>query len=257
MTQCWEEIRDLIGNRAGTVASPAYADLRFNADDNRWEAVKQIIGDQRVLLGPSASQQWLNAPEHLAMVLARYRAASALIGGAQSVLEVGCGEGIGAGILAKHREMYAGIDTDAAAITVANSMLPERPGVDRRRMSFVRADVLQLGPTDGVAEAVVALDVIEHIPTDREDDLMRQIATRLVGWGYGICVIGTPSKHAAHLASPQSQAGHVNLYTPERLRALMTRHFRVVQTLYMQDTAIHLGHPGMAHYILAVGIGPK
>jgi len=26
---------------------------------------------------------------------------------------------------------------------------------------------------------------------------------------------------------------------------------------YMQDTAIHFGHPEMAHYVLAVGIGVR
>ena len=64
-----------------------------------WQDAKRVIGDACLTLGPQASDQFLNAPEHLAMVLARYRAAAALIGGAESVLEVGCGEGIGAGIL--------------------------------------------------------------------------------------------------------------------------------------------------------------
>ena len=53
-----------------------------DVDDNRWVAAKEIIGTERVTLGPQASDQWLHAPDHLAMVLARYRAAAALICGA-------------------------------------------------------------------------------------------------------------------------------------------------------------------------------
>lgn len=238
MTQCWEEIRDIAGTR------------------DPWAEAKQIIGDTRVTLGPQASQQWLEAPEHLAMVLARYRAAAALIGRSLSVFEVGCGEGIGASILAKNREMYHGIDTDTEAIGVANDTLEIRPRVDRRRISFSAVDLFECADDEPAYDAVVALDVIEHVPIEQEHPFVSVMAATTQGQ-YGVCVIGTPSQHAEHLASPQSKAGHVNLYTPERLRDLMARHFHVVQMLYMQDTSIHLGHPGMAHYILGVGIGPR
>lgn len=241
MTQCHEEIAQLM--HGGT---PEYGDLRWDADANCWSKVKQIIGDTRVTLGPQASDQWLNAPEHLAMVLSRYRAAAALIGNAESVLEIGCGEGIGAGILARGRR-YVGTDTDSAAIGIAQ-------GRDQQFVVRDALSILRCCP-QGDWDAVVALDVIEHIPTEQEAAFMANVGGTLAG--HGVCVLGTPSKHAEHLASLQSRVGHVNLYTPERLRDLMARHFRVVQMLYMQDTAVHFGHPQMAHYILAVGIGPK
>lgn len=213
-----------------------------------WVNAKEIIGNTRVTLGPQASGQYLHAPEHLAMVLARYRAAAALIGDAQYVAEFGCGEGIGARILAKGRAGYDGLDSDAAAIEHAQQT--------HRPLTFHACDVLVRDPLQArTSDAVVSLDVIEHIPADRERDLMTSI--RWVLDDHGVCVIGTPSKNAEHLASPQSRAGHVNLYTPERLRALMSRHFHVVQMLYMQDTSLHLGHPGMAHYLIAVGVGPR
>lgn len=234
-----------------TVANPTYADLRWNADENRWEQARRVIGDRRVTLGPQASQQYLEAPEHLAMVLARYRAAAALVGGAATVLEVGCGEGIGAAILARGRNRYLGIDADGAALA---AVAETRPGVEVRL-----ADALTFRQ-DGVVEhpfdAVVALDVIEHIPNEREAAFMDALAGVLIR-PHGVCVIGTPSANAEHLASPQSRAGHVNLYTPERLGALLRRHFRVVQEFGMQDTSLHVGHPGMRHYLLVCGVGPK
>jgi hypothetical protein len=36
------------------------------AIDTRWQQAKAIIGTERVTLGPQASQQWIEAPEHLA-----------------------------------------------------------------------------------------------------------------------------------------------------------------------------------------------
>lgn len=229
-----------------TVSAPNYRDMRWNADDNKWESVKAIIGDTRVLAGPQLSQQFLHAPDHLAMVLARYRAAAALIGDAGTVLEIGCGEGIGAGILAKGRTHYWGSDSDTDAIRVADEVYPGKDW-------FNAEDVLLAHLP--LRTATVALDVIEHIPAHLEDHFMRACTNNLAG--FGTCVIGTPNAAFDHLASPQSRAGHINTYTHERLHALMSRYFRIVQSFGMQDTGLHLGHPDARHYLLMTGIGPR
>lgn len=211
-----------------------------------WQQAKDVIGDTRVTLGPQASDQYLNAPDHLAMVLARYRAAAALIGDAQHVSELGCGEAIGAGILMKGRKTYIGFDQDGAAIEVARAHYPE--------LMFLKLDILHHLFVPCGSDAVVSLDVIEHLPANRENDLMGAITAHLTD--HGVCVIGTPNAAFEHLASPQSKAGHVNLYTHARLHALMSKHFRVVQSFGMQDTSLHFGHPDARHYLLMAGIGP-
>lgn len=223
---------------------------RFDADDNRWVDAKEILGNDRVTLGPVASHSWLHQPEHIAFQLARYRAAAALIGDAGNIVEWGCGEGIGARILVKGRGLYIGIDSDADAIAIAHAHQHMRP-----LTIFSVEDILLPIRRMAQSDAVVSLDVIEHIPADREDAFMANAVAALAD--HGVMVVGTPNKVAEHLASPQSKAGHVNLYTHERLRALMAKHFRVVQMMGMQDTAVHFGHPEMAHYLIAVGIGPR
>jgi 2-polyprenyl-3-methyl-5-hydroxy-6-metoxy-1,4-benzoquinol methylase len=201
------------------------------------------ISTRIVTLGPSASEQWLDAPDHLAMVLARYRAASALIGTSRTVLEVGCGEGIGARILARGRQ-YRGIDPDAAAIESANG--------SGFGVTFVQCAAEDLAG-GSLFDAAVALDVVEHVPVERERRFMQAIAGALMA--DGVCVIGTPNAAFDHLASPQSKAEHVNTYTHARLLGLLARYFVVVQAFGMQDTALHLGHPDARHYLLMCGIG--
>lgn len=213
-----------------------------------WAEAKAVIGEARVTLGPQASQQWLHAPEHLAMVLARYRAAAALVGSAETVLEIGCGEGIGACILAKGRRSYWGVDTDAEALEVARAA--HGAGV----LKFGYANAVAL-PLLGVFGAVVALDLIEHLDQRDERAFMASVKPQLADWG--VCVIGTPNAAFDHLASPQSKAGHVNTYTHDRLHALMRRHFRTVQSFGMQDMSLHLGHPEARHYLLMCGVGPR
>ncbi len=218
-----------------------------------WQQAKDVIGSRRLVLGPQAADQYLNAPDHLAMVLARYRAAAALIGGAGTVLEIGCGEGIGAAVLAKGRERYCGVDNDGEAVQIAaatHALL--------NNAGFVELDVMRgLDPLwfpGNTFDAVVSLDVIEHIPSALEERLLKAAAGQLRD--HGVCVIGTPNAAFEHLASPQSKAGHINLYTHDRLHALMSRYFRVVQSFGMQDTSLHLGHPEARHYLLLAGIGP-
>lgn len=227
-----------------------YQHQRWSADDNRWEDVKAVIGETRVTLGPQASDQYLHAPEHLGMVIARYRAAAALIGDAETVIELGSGEGLGAGILAKGRRRYCGVDNDADAVRVA------RETVGSAAISFADLDILDPGWLPGTRyDAVVSLDTIEHLPAAREDAFMANAVTVLPT--HGLLVIGTPNAAFDHLASPQSTAGHINTYTHERLHALMGRSFHVVQSFGMQDTALHLGHPDARHYLLMCGIGPR
>lgn len=179
------------------------------------------------------------------MVLARYRAAAALMGDPEAVLEVGCGEGIGAAILSRGRR-YVGVDPDADAVAVAS--------LTRGGGSFRAGTAADL-PPDPRFEAAVSLDVIEHVPSGDEHTFLGDIARRLTP--YGACVVGTPNATFEHLASPQSKAGHINLYTHDRLLALMTRHFRVIQSFGMQDTALHLGHPDARHYLMFCGVGPR
>jgi 2-polyprenyl-3-methyl-5-hydroxy-6-metoxy-1,4-benzoquinol methylase len=196
------------------------------------------------------SQQLLHAPDHLAMVLARYRTAAALIGGAQTVMEAGCGEGIGARILAKGRQRYCGIDNDVEAVKIA------RETVGSDVVSFAELDLKRALFLPGTFyDAVVSLDVIEHIPVEEESAFMTTVMVALRD--HGVCVIGTPNAVFDHLASPQSKAGHCNTYTHDRLYVLMSRYFHVVQSFGMQDTGLHLGHPDARHYLLMAGIGPR
>ncbi len=220
------------------------------SDQNAWREVMDAIGDMRLELGPHYAHQALRSPRHLLFTLARYKFAARMfpVGRTIKVLEVGCNEGLGTMMFAEGGNQVLGVDLDAAAIEHANRSLAVHGGV-----SFVCADII--GAALGDHDAVVSLDVIEHIPPELEDAFLDGL-WRHVG-AEGFCVVGTPNEAAAAYASEASRIGHVNLFSPERLAAAMGRYFVNVFVFGLNDEVLHTGYFRMSHYILVIGSVPR
>jgi 2-polyprenyl-3-methyl-5-hydroxy-6-metoxy-1,4-benzoquinol methylase len=181
--------------------------------------------------------------------LARYKFAARMLPQDRTVtvLEVGCSEGIGTLMLAERGHEVLGIDADAEAVAHANKVL-KKPNVRFESRDFI-------GQRIGKFDAVVSLDVIEHIDRGDEAAFMDSIRENLVG--EGICVIGTPNDLASQYASKASQIGHVNMFTAERLTELMRRHFVHVFPFGMNDEIVHTGFYPMCHYLMALACMPR
>ncbi len=201
-------------------------------------------GAASVRLGQHWSYNLLDDPKRLAFVLARYAFAARLIGAGRRVLELGCSEGVGGMVLAGPAARYAGVDSDTEAIRAA------RANWARRGWRFIPDDFL--GRRYGAFDAVVSLDVLEHIEPRCEALFFRTVRRNLTP--HGMCVIGTPNATAARYASAVSRANHVNLHDARRLAAEMGRHFRKVLLFGMNDEVVHTGFSPMAHYLMAVGL---
>jgi SAM-dependent methyltransferase len=115
--------------------------------------------------------------------LARYRFAAQLARSLR-VLDVACGEGYGAQILAAGgASAVVGADVDERAVAHARSRYPEA--------EFVTADVAKLPFEDGSFDLVVSFETIEHVqrPEEALAELRRVLAPD------GLLVISTPNKH--------------------------------------------------------------
>ena len=73
----------------------------------------------------------------------------------------------------------------------------------------------------------------------------------------GVCIIGTPNITAAAYQSEESKMSHINLYSHERLKQLLQKYFDNVFMFGMNDEVVHTGFPGMAHYLVAMGVGKR
>ena len=212
-----------------------------------WRDVLTMIGDRRVALGPYFSFILLNTPRRLLHLLSYYKFAAKMIGKNKRVIEVGCSEGVGSVILAEHAASCLAVDLDAASIEIANAT------VASDRLSFRCMNVFDATP--GSFDAAVALDIIEHIEASREDEFVAGMASLLTRDGVFVC--GTPNITSDPYASAHTKLGHINLYSADRLQALAERHFHNVFMFSANDEMVHTGFAPMAHYLIALCVGPR
>lgn len=208
-----------------------------------WDNTKELLGHYKVNFGSHWSFNFRNDPKRLGFVLSRYKFAAKMSCKNSRVLELGCSDGIGATILAEQAVSYTGVDLDEAAIRTAQENLKFE------KFNLFHDDFM--GKKYGEFDAIVSLDVIEHIHKEFEDLFFRTVMDNLSP--DGIVVIGTPNITADPYASPPSKLGHVNLYSQARLVGEMKKYFHQVFPFGMNDEIAHTGFAGMSHYLACVG----
>lgn len=235
-------------NPVSLAALPISSASNQTKEEEKWFGFKTLLGKEQVTFGPYFSYQMKHSPRHILYSLSYHKFAAKMIGTNKRILDVGCSEGLGTMLLAEGAAHVLGIDIDGPAIESAKHNFSS-PVVE-----FQKADML----TDTFREkfdAAVNFDVIEHIYPEHAITFIDRIADALTP--DGIAIVGTPNIAGDRFASQTTRAGHVNLYDAERLRNEVGRRFRNVFIFSVNDEIIHTGFTPMAHYLLAMGVGPK
>ena len=202
-----------------------------------------------VTLGPLSSFDWRHDPRHILFTLSRYKFCAKLLSGKKSVLEIGCGDGIGTSILLQEVDKLHCIDLEPQLIedNIKRNSYPDR-------LSFECLNLVEQSP-GRVFDAALATDVVEHIPADKEDIFITNITSVLTS--NSILILGTPNITSQKYASKQSTEGHVNPKNYLGLRGLLSYYFKNVLLFSMSDEVVHTGFYPMAQYLFGVGIGKK
>jgi len=200
-------------------------------------------------LGLMTSQAWDDDPKRLAFTLARYKFVAKMLSGRNHVLEVGCGDAFGTRIVCQDVRKLTAVDFDPIFVEDVNRRM--RPNW---RFDCFAHDMLE-GPVPGEYDGAYALDVLEHIQPANEARFMANLAASLVP--YGVAVIGMPSLESQAYASEISKAGHVNCKSMPELKKALEKHFFNVFMFSMNDEVVHTGYHKMAHYLIALCVGPR
>ncbi|MEA3089641.1 MAG: hypothetical protein QOJ04_983 [Caballeronia sp.] len=199
-------------------------------------------------MGFMTSWAWLDDPKRLAFMLARYKFVAKMIGGTDKALEIGCGDGFGARVVAQSVGSLTAVDFDPEFIESARSLASDKYAIE-----FKRHDMLK-GPVEGAFDACYSLDVLEHIEPKDEAVFLGNVMCSLRP--AGVCIIGTPSLESQAYASKYSKLGHVNCKTQSDLRQTMRQFFANVFMFSMNDEVVHTGYGKMSHYNMALCCGP-
>ena len=203
-----------------------------------------------VRLGPTASHLYRSDPRHLGFLLSRYKFCSKLLAGKSSVLEIGCGDGFGIGIVLQEVRHVHGVDFDRLFIESAQRH-SEQEGLN---CTFSVLDITEQIPI-GRFDAAYSLDLIEHIPKEKEHQCLQNICKVLDK--HAPCIIGTPNITSSPYASKWSMEGHINMKSADSLKDLLAQYFHNVFIFSMNDEMVHTGFYPMAHYLMALAIEIK
>ncbi|NQU61392.1 MAG: class I SAM-dependent methyltransferase [Rhodospirillales bacterium] len=214
-----------------------------------WQDLEKDVGGEPVTLGRYMSHTYANDPKRIAFVAARYKFAAKMLDGCKTAIEVGCGDGFGAPIVA-----------DAVGALIGTDINEDMLADIRGRLSFVENASFEYvdfreGPYSKPVNAIYLIDVIEHIAPKEEAGFMENLAASLED--HGVLLIGTPNKTADQYASEWSKKGHINLKTHETLKKLGEAYFQTVFMFGMNDEVIHTGFPAMSHFLWALCVTPK
>jgi SAM-dependent methyltransferase len=195
-------------------------------------------------LGLMTNSVWHEDPKRLGIVLARYKFVAKMFAGLPNVLEVGCADAFGTRVVLQEVGRLVAVDFDPVFVEdVRRRMDPDWPFECRVH------DILE-GPVTGSFDGVYALDVVEHIPRERENESVGNLARSLAP--HGVLILGSPSLQSQTYASPASRAGHVNCKDAPGLKTLLSRFFHNVFIFSMNDEVVHTGFYPMAHYLIAL-----
>ena len=195
-------------------------------------------------LGLMVNESWNQDPKRTLFTLSRYKFVARMLAGDRHVLEVGCADAFGTRIVQQAVRKVTAVDFDPLFIAdVTERMNPHWP-----IETFVH-DILDR-PVAGRFDAAFALDVLEHIPVERESQFIDNILASLAP--EGVLILGMPSLESQRHASPQSKAGHVNCKSGDDFKRTLERYFHNVFMFSMNDEVVHTGFYPMAHYLLAI-----
>jgi cyclopropane fatty-acyl-phospholipid synthase-like methyltransferase len=217
------------------------------------EAQNQVQFDQYrkmpIVLGPYTSFMYRTDPKHLGFLFARYKFVSKMLQGKKNVLEVGCGDGFGAPVVASVVEKLYCTDFETLLMEDNRKRLSDYSNIE-----FSLLDITK-NPFRLKTDAVYSLDVLEHIPPEKENNFFINICKSMAK--QGICIIGSPNSEAVKHASEKSRMGHINLKNYMQMQSLLNRFFINGFIFSMNDEIVHTGYYPMAHYLIMLGIGVK
>jgi len=201
-----------------------------------------------VTLPPMYAQFVDTSMSNILIRLSRYKFVAKMLKPADRVLEVGCGSGLGSIYLSQNCASVYGIDVQKQEIKEAQELSR------RENVVFEEKDLFVLDENTKY-DAIVCLDVLEHLSVEDGRAFIKKISKLLKPNGFFAC--GVPSIYSYEFQSPLSQASHINCPDRDDLERELSLSFDRIFPFSMNDEVVHTGFQKLAWYYLMLCTNPK
>ena len=130
-----------------------------------------------------------------------------------SYLDVACRDGYVTRGFLEQGCYVDGVDINTEAIRLAEEEAQRHCKAFAHRAHYYERDLLSFDP-DHNYDVVLCFEFIEHVPAKLASDVMMKMHS----WSKHICAISTPNESGRYGTANAEDEGHINLYTPDRLR---------------------------------------
>lgn len=202
-------------------------------------------------LGIRKNFLYRNDPKLVMIGMSRYKFVGKMLEGREDVLEVGCGDGFNAPVVAQHVGKLSLSDIDENNLEDIRTRDPlNRMGLrEIFNHNFVSATLPK------TYDAIYLLDVFEHIDKNDSHSFLTHLNASLTE--HGTVIIGIPSLESQKYASKYSRAGHVNCMTKNDFKTFLETYYHNVFMFSMNDEVVHTGYGPMSQYLIAVACSKR
>ncbi|MCF6309502.1 MAG: class I SAM-dependent methyltransferase [Sulfurimonas sp.] len=201
-----------------------------------------------VTLPPMYAQFVDKSMSNILIRLSRYKFVVKMLKKSDEVLEVGCGSGLGSIYLSQECQNVYGIDVQKQEIAEAQEL-------NRRENVIFEVKDLFLLDENKKYDAIVCLDVLEHLSVEDGRKFIEKISKLLKPNGFFAC--GVPSIYSYEFQSSLSQASHINCPDRDDLERELSTSFNRIFPFSMNDELVHTGFQKLAWYYLMLCTNPK
>jgi ubiquinone/menaquinone biosynthesis C-methylase UbiE len=132
------------------------------------------------------------------------------------VLDIACGEGYGANLLAEEAKTVIGIDKDESTIRAAKDKY------SKTNLRFETGLATKIPLPDAFFDIVISFETIEHI--GEHDEMLKEIKRVLKE--DGLFIVSTPDKNYFTNSNPYTNPFHVKELYEKEFDDLLRRHFK-------------------------------